>query len=136
MKVAWRLTSSSAQAEEQFRRAAFNMFAINRDDHSKNHGYIMQDDGTWQLSPAYDLTFSTGPNGEHWTSYDGEGKEPRIANLMTVARTASISEKTALAMIDQVKTAVTSFKSLAKKNGVPDKISAPISQQLDAMLGR
>ena len=94
----------------------------------------MQEAGNWQLSPAYDLTFSTGPNGEHWTSYGGEGKEPRIANLMTVARAASISEKSALAIIDQVKTAVTSFKSLAKENGVPNKISGPIIKQLDAML--
>ncbi len=134
MKVAWRLTNSSAQAEEQFRRAAFNMFAINRDDHSKNHGYIMHDDGSWQLSPAYDLTFSTGPNGEHWTSYAGEGKEPRIKNLMAVARSGSISEKSVRAIIDQVKTAVASFKDLANEYGVPDKMSVPIAKQLDIML--
>jgi serine/threonine-protein kinase HipA len=134
MKVAWRLTNSVMQVEEQFRRAAFNMFAVNRDDHSKNHGYLMSEDGVWRLSPAYDLTFSTGPNGEHWTSYNGEGKEPRIANLLAVARAASISEKAALAMIDQVKTAVASFNMLAMKNGVPVKVSAPIAKQLEVML--
>ena len=134
MKVAWRLTNSAEQAEEQFRRASFNMFAINRDDHSKNHGYILSEDGRWQLSPAYDLTFSTGPGGGHWTSYKGEGKEPRIANLLAIARAASIHEKTALAIIDQVKTAVVSFKRLAKENGVPEKISAPIARQQEVML--
>ncbi len=135
MKVAWRLTNSATQVEEQFRRAAFNMFAVNRDDHSKNHGYMMSDEGVWRLSPAYDLTFSTGPNGEHWTSYKGEGKEPRMANLLEVAGVGSISEKSACVIIDQVKTSVASFMRLAKAGGVPDKISAPIAKQLDCMLG-
>lgn len=134
MKVAWRLTNSAAQAEEQFRRAAFNMFAMNRDDHSKNHGYVMSDDGKWELSPAYDLTFSTGPNGEHWTSYSGEGKNPGMANLLKVAQVASISEKTAFSIIDQVKSSVAAFKQLAKENKIPVKISAPIAKRLDIML--
>lgn len=134
MKVAWRLTQSGAQAEEQFRRAVFNMFAINRDDHSKNHGYVMSEDGKWELSPAYDLTFSTGPNGEHWTSYAGEGKNPGMANLLEVALTASINKKAALSIIDQVKTSVAAFEQLAKANGVPEKTASPISKQLEVML--
>jgi serine/threonine-protein kinase HipA len=134
MKVAWRLTNSAAQAEEQFRRAAFNMFAINRDDHSKNHGYVMSEEGKWELSPAYDLTFSTGPNGEHWTSYSGEGRTPKIANLLKVAHVASIGEKTALSITDQVKTSVATFNQLAKENDIPVKTSSPIVKQLEAML--
>lgn len=80
VKVAWRLTNSSAQAEEQFRRATFNLYAINRDDHSKNHGYVMSEDGMWELSPAYDLTFrpcqaaSTGPALQRRREKPGFGK--------------------------------------------------------------
>lgn len=133
MKVAWRLTNSVVQVEEQFRRAAFNMFALNRDDHSKNHGYIMSESGVWRLSPAYDLTFSTGPNGQHWTSYHGEGKNPKVADLLAVARTASINDKTAQSIIDKVITAVASFKSLAKENGVPDELVTPIAKQMRAV---
>jgi serine/threonine-protein kinase HipA len=134
VKVAWRLTNSSAQVEEQFRRAVFNLYAINRDDHSKNHGYVMSEAGVWELSPVYDLTFSTGPNGEHWTSYNGEGRTPGVANLLKLAQTASIYKKTALMITDQVKTSVGTFKRLAKENGVPTRISSPIAKQLDAML--
>lgn len=133
MKVAWRLTNSTAQAEEQFRRAAFNMFAINRDDHSKNHGYVMSETGKWELSPAYDLTFSTGPHGEHWTSYSGEGRTPKTANLLKVAHVGSIGKKTALSIIEQVKTSVTTFKQMAKENDVPVKTSTPIVKQLEAI---
>jgi len=134
MKVAWRLTNSAAQAEEQFRRAAFNLFAMNCDDHSKNHGYVMSEDGEWELSPAYDLTFSTGPNGEHWTSYSGEGRNPTITQLSKLASVASISEKTAISIINQVKSSVATFGQLAKEHNVPAKISSPIVKQLAKML--
>lgn len=134
MKVAWRLTNSAAQAEEQFRRAAFNMFAINRDDHSKNHGYVMSEEGKWELSPAYDLTFSTGPNGEHWTSFSGEGRNPTIEHLLKVAKVGSVSEKTALSIIDQVKASIATFEQLTQEHNIPDKIRSPIIKQLEAML--
>jgi serine/threonine-protein kinase HipA len=41
----------------------FNVLAHNRDDHSKNFSYLMDKDGQWKLSPAYDLTFSSGSRG-------------------------------------------------------------------------
>ncbi len=133
-KLAWRLTASAPQVEEQFRRAAFNMFAVNRDDHSKNHGYVMSDEGLWELAPAYDLTYSTGPGGEHWTSYGGEGRNPGMANLLSIAAKSSISGKSALEIIEQVKTSVAAFKQLAKEYGVPAKISAPIIRHIETML--
>jgi serine/threonine-protein kinase HipA len=135
MKVAWKLTRSAEQVEEQFRRAVFNLYAINRDDHSKNHGYVMSDKGEWELSPAYDLTYSSGPHGEHWTSYSGEGKNPGIAQVLKVAKTASIHEKTALSIIDQVKTAVATFTKMACEYNVPVKISEPVRRQIEKMLG-
>jgi serine/threonine-protein kinase HipA len=134
MKVAWKLTQSAAQVEEQFKRAVFNLFAINRDDHAKNHGYVMSDDGRWELSPAYDLTCSSGPHSEHWTSYSGEGKNPGVTQLHKVAKVASIHEKTAHSIIDQVKTAVATFKRLALEHDVPVKTSNPITSQIEKML--
>lgn len=134
MKLAWQLTHSAVQVEEQFRRAVFNMFAINRDDHSKNHGYVMANDGEWELSPAYDLTYSTGPGGEHWTSYSGEGRNPETANLLKVSKAASISDKAARMIIDQVKTSLSKFRQMAADSGVPPKTSTPIVKQIEAML--
>ena len=134
MKVAWKLTQSAAQVEEQFRRAAFNLFAHNRDDHAKNHGYVMSNDGRWELSPAYDLTYSSGPHGEHWTSFSGEGKNPGMTQLLNVAKIASIHEKSAHSIIDQVKSAVATFKSLAHEYDVPVKTSNPITRQIEILL--
>jgi serine/threonine-protein kinase HipA len=47
-----------------FRLAVFNVIAHNRDDHGKNVTYLMNAKGEWRLSPAYDLTFSSGRVGE------------------------------------------------------------------------
>ena len=52
---------------EQVRRCIFNIVARNQDDHTKNIGYLMTQDGRWRLSPAFDLTFSYNPSGA-WTS--------------------------------------------------------------------
>jgi serine/threonine-protein kinase HipA len=134
MRLAWLLTRDVRQAEEQFRRAAFNLFAVNRDDHSKNHGYIMSDAGVWNLSPAYDLTYSTGSRGYHSMDYNGEALNPTEKDLLKVALDGSIGNSTALSIIDEVKTSVSLFKRLAKENGVPTKDITPIANHLDTML--
>ncbi len=48
-----------------FRRAAFNVMSVNRDDHAKNFSFLLPEDGNWQLAPAYDLTHSNW--GGSWT---------------------------------------------------------------------
>jgi len=68
LKTALALTKSVPEAEALFRLAAFNVFAYNRDDHAKNFSFLMDTTGAWQAAPAYDLTFSSGPGGEHSTT--------------------------------------------------------------------
>ena len=76
MKATLYLTKDIRQCEIQFRNAVFNVFSHNRDDHSKNFSFLMDEGGNWAVSPAYDLTFSSGPAGEHSTMIMGEGKNP------------------------------------------------------------
>jgi len=53
--------------EEQFRRMAFNVIARNQDDHVKNIAFLMDRQGHWSLSPAFDVTYAYQPSGK-WTS--------------------------------------------------------------------
>jgi serine/threonine-protein kinase HipA len=46
--------------EEGFRRAVFNVVAVNQDDHVKNISFLMDSVGAWRLAPAYDLTYARG----------------------------------------------------------------------------
>nr|NJM04738.1 HipA domain-containing protein [Desulfobacula sp.] len=55
----------------------FNVMANNRDDHVKNFAFMIDTKKEWTLTPAYDLTFSKGPGGEHSMSIAGEGGSSR-----------------------------------------------------------
>ncbi|MCJ8311727.1 MAG: type II toxin-antitoxin system HipA family toxin [Pseudomonadales bacterium] len=50
-----------------FKRAVFNIIGRNQDDHTKNFGFLMDKQGNWSLSPAFDLTYAYDPLGQ-WTS--------------------------------------------------------------------
>ena len=53
-----------------FRLMCLNVFAHNREDHSKNFSFLYDDTKKeWCLSPAYDLTYSFSFNGEHATTH-------------------------------------------------------------------
>ena len=72
-----------------FRRVVFNVAISNRDDHLRNHGFVLQPRG-WRLSPAFDLN----PNidkAEHALNLDmGDNR----ANLDSVIATAQYYELT------------------------------------------
>ena len=61
---------------EAYRRMAFNVMAVNHDDHTKNHAFLMSADGRWSLAPAYDVTYANLPGhpylGQHCLGVDGE----------------------------------------------------------------
>lgn len=93
--------------ENMFRRACFNVFAHNRDDHAKNFTYLYDDENDiWRLSPAYDLTYSDTWFGEHTTSVDGNGKDPGEKELMNVALKAGMKRETAGDIIGFIKDTV------------------------------
>ena len=74
----------------------FNVFAHNRDDHSKNFSFLYDESKReWHLSPAYDLTYSSSFNGEHATTINGEGKNPSLEDILAVAKNIGIKEKQA-----------------------------------------
>lgn len=132
IKWAWVVTKDHTNVEEQFRRAVFNYYAVNRDDHAKNHGYLMTPAGSWKLSPAYDLTYSSGPGGEHWTSYLGEGADVPNSTLLSLAQIGSLNRKTATDIIEKVRTAVDHFPALCKEVGIPSHYSSPIIKEMQA----
>lgn len=89
--------------ENMFLRMCFNIFAHNRDDHSKNFTFLYDEFGDrWRLSPAYDLTYSTTYYGEHTTTVDGEGKNPGRKELLAVGMRAGLNRKRCLDLMEDV----------------------------------
>lgn len=86
MQLTMQLTKSYEEIEKMFRLMCFNVFAHNRDDHSKNFSFIYKEN-RWNLSPAYDLTYSNSIGGEHATMVNGNGRDPGMNDLLAVAST-------------------------------------------------
>jgi serine/threonine-protein kinase HipA len=112
------VTRDVRQTENMFRLAAFNVLAHNRDDHAKNFTFLMDAEGGWRLSPAYDLTFSSGPGGEQTTTVMGEGRTPGIEHLRRLAATARLPQASVEAIIDQTRAALADWPEQARANGV------------------
>lgn len=96
MKLTLELTRNYEDIEQLFRLMCFNVFAHNRDDHSKNFSFLYDDNKKeWHLSPAYDLTYSFSFNGEHATTINGEGKNPNLDDILAVAKNIGLNKKSA-----------------------------------------
>lgn len=132
LKITRLLTRDERNVRQMFRRMTFNVLAHNRDDHSKNHAYLMTSDGNWQPTPAYDLTLSEGPGGEHNLAIDGEGRNPSRENILAVADRASIPRAEADSIYQAVHGAVERWPAHAEASGLSEKRM----QEIDYLLNR
>ncbi len=107
MKLTLNLTKDFEEIKKMFRLMCFNVFAHNRDDHSKNFSFIYNEGlKKWELSPAYDLTFSYSINGEHATTVNGNGRNPDINDILKVAENIGIKEDEAKEIAESIKKVV------------------------------
>lgn len=128
------LTRDVREMEKMYQLAVFNVLSHNRDDHSKNFSFLMDREGQWSMSPAYDLTFSSGPRGEQSTMVMGEGRNPNTDHLLKLAVEANIKEGRAAEIIDTTKASLAKWQKLAKQYGV-SKTSIKLIQDRLTQLG-
>jgi serine/threonine-protein kinase HipA len=114
--TAYNLEKNALARKKILRLAAFNIYSHNRDDHSKNFSWLMDDSGTWTLAPAYDLTYSSTAIDEHSTRVAGEGANPGRANILSLAQTFSISKPSKI--IEEVQESLAQWPAIAKQCGV------------------
>lgn len=96
MNLTLELTKNYQEVLQLYKLMCFNVFAHNRDDHSKNFSFVYCDKKKeWHLSPAYDLTYSSSFGGEHATTINGEGRNPTLNDILKVASNIGIAEKQA-----------------------------------------
>ena len=112
------ITRHAADVEQVFRRMVFNVLAHNRDDHTRQHAYLMNEAGEWRLAPAYDLTFSTGPGGEHYLAVEHEGRNPTRAHVERIGQRHGISARTVATIIGEVRATLSAWPRHAAELGV------------------
>lgn len=122
-----------AALEEAFRRMVLNVMGRNCDDHTKNFSFILKrNSSSWELSPAYDITFAHNPNGEwtyqHLMSVNGKFKDITEDDLLAEARRFGIGS--AKRIITEVREAVSNWSSYAETAEVSDRVAHDIRSQL------
>lgn len=112
------------EAQEMFRRMVFNVVVRNQDDHTKNISFLMDRDGKWHLSPAYDMGYAYNPDGDwtsaHQMSVNGKFSGITKDDLLECAFRNNI--RNAGQIIDEVCQAAAGWPELARECGVPQKI--------------
>lgn len=104
MKLTLELTKDFSQIERMFRLMCFNVFAHNRDDHSKNFAFLYDwQKKAWRLAPAYDLTYSSSLGGEHATSVNGNGRDPGMSEILETARIIGLKKTKAQSIAEEIR---------------------------------
>ena len=109
------------EMEQMYRRMIFNVMARNHDDHTKNHSFVMDKEGNWSLSPAYDLCYSYSPSGTwtrlHQLSVNGKRDEFTYNDLLEVAGKADIRNPREI--VEQISEVIVRWKQYAIATEVP-----------------
>ena len=122
--VCRKMRLSELDSEEVFRRMVFNVLANNTDDHNKNFSFLMDEQGHWSLSPAYDLTyiFNTGgflPETRHCLMIRGKYDNITFEDVMELATENGIRK--AESIISEVGKAVLEFRGIAERNNLKEQ---------------
>jgi serine/threonine-protein kinase HipA len=122
-----RLALPMKDLEQLVLRCFFNIVARNQDDHVKNIAFLMDQSGTWSLSPAYDLTYAWNPAGiwtaRHQMSVNGKRSGFERDDLLQLAASAGIKRAAALRLLGRVKEAVSTWPECAGLAGIEDSPS-------------
>lgn len=106
---------SQEDVDELYKRMILNILIFNFDDHAKNFAYMMDKNGKWSLSPAYDITYSKGAMKSHTTTIAGKDLDITRADVLKIAQMQSIKPKIAENIIDNCIEVVKTFKEKARE---------------------
>ena len=102
--------------EQLFRRVAFNVAIGNRDDHLRNHGFILTTGG-WRLAPAFDVNPSI-EKAEHVLNLDETDNRPSLATVIDTAEWYSLSKDDAARIVGEVTRETRQWRRRAQRNGM------------------
>lgn len=107
------VTHSEREVEKAFERCVFNVVFNNRDDHTKNFAFRMDERFAWKLAPCFDLSYNEGPGGEHQMDIEGEGRAPARTHLLQLAAKAGLDVVWAADVVERIVFVAQDFKALA-----------------------
>jgi len=131
LMVMRKIKLSKKEQLQLYRRMVFNVIARNHDDHTKNIAFLMNQDGKWALSPAFDMMYSYNPTGkwtnQHQMTINGKRAQFTKDDLLKVATSSDL--KGAEKVIQEVLDAVKRWPDFAKKAGLDSSRVKHIAKQ-------
>ncbi|MCH3882006.1 MULTISPECIES: type II toxin-antitoxin system HipA family toxin [Tenacibaculum] len=133
-KVALGLEVSHKDLQQLFKRMVFNLIFRNVDDHLKNHSFIYnKESNSWNLGPAYDLTYALNPLFTFKTtsralSINGKRTEITLKDLLALADTFSV--KNPRGIIKEVQSLIPKWSLFAKELNIPEHIITSIEKEI------
>ncbi len=126
------LCQSRVASQLQFCRAMFNLFSLNQDDHSKNWSFVQDEQGEWQPSLAYDITYSPLRHGQHSMGFRQYGKAPPLNIIQELAEVAGFNHwNEAKIAIQEVVESIADFSEIAKTFPITQQTVTKIQRHLD-----
>jgi len=104
---------ADADLEQLFRRVAFNVAVGNRDDHLRNHGFVLGKTG-WRLAPAFDVN----PNidkAEHVLNINDVDNRPSLETVLSTAAFYGLDDVQARQIVDEVVMVVDHWQDVARR---------------------
>ena len=118
--------------EQLLKIMVFNVIGQNVDDHTKNFGFNMKENGEWNLSPAYDLTFSYNENFNritpHFLSINGKNNNFTLNDILHIAEEYSI--KNPKKIINEINQSFLNWRKIAKDLNISKKTTDYIDSKL------
>ena len=135
-KVAIALDVPHKDLQQLFKRMVFNLIFKNVDDHLKNHSFIYnQTNDSWNLCPAYDLTYALNPlmtfkSVSRALSINGKRADISLKDLLLLADTFSI--KNPKGIIKEVEAIIPKWQQISKDLNIPEKVSEAITKDISS----
>ncbi|MGM0423188.1 MAG: type II toxin-antitoxin system HipA family toxin, partial [Pseudomonadota bacterium] len=105
--------------EQLWRRIVFYVCVSNTDDHLRNHGFMLKDNG-WALSPAYDMNPVATGSGLA-LNISKEDNRQDLDLVLSVAPYFRVSDARASEIIQEIKLTVKNWPDLARKLALPSR---------------
>ena len=123
------------QIEQLYRRMVFNVLAVNQDDHVKNISFLMDRNGIWSLSPAYDMTFACDSKNKwlqaHQMTINGRRSNITIQDIITCGQNMDLKKSKCQKIIEEVKSVVCEWPEIAQSVKIRENTIDLIQKELE-----
>lgn len=137
--TARRMGLPNSDIEQFYRRMIFNVLAVNQDDHAKNISFLMDRNGIWSLSPAYDVTFAYNPGNKwllaHQMTINGKKSNILIDDMIACGQNMDLKASKCKKIIQEVKKAVKEWQTIAHFVGIREKTINLINKEIETYSG-